>query len=156
MALPITNGKVIENQKLALINSTDRHLSNKNNQLNDEDWTYINAILKSNFGGLYNLQTPTHLKFPIFTPECAHKRVPAPIDTSEEFNQKFNQNFDNLQKQTRNRQLLCKLQRRRFCFTDGLLFRRGRRKLTGGLLFRWRGLQFRWRTWWRSHPEDNL
>ena len=90
MASTITNGEIIEKQKQNLLKSSDRYLPGKNDHLDNRDWTYINAILKSNFGGQSNIQEPNYPGLRLLTPEGVQERAPAPREALINFNQKFN------------------------------------------------------------------
>jgi hypothetical protein len=82
--------KMIEKKKQELLKISNQYLPGKNEHLDNDDWTYINAILKSNFGGQSNIEDLNYPELPLLTPEGVKESAPAPRKTSIKFNQKIN------------------------------------------------------------------
>ena len=60
--------------------------------MDNEDWTYINAILNSSSGDRDKIEKLNYPRVPLLTPESVRQSAPAPRHASIKFDQKFNQN----------------------------------------------------------------
>ncbi len=68
-------------------------LKEEDDNLDDEDLAYINALLNSSSKTRFNHANSNSPELPIFTPEGPRKRALAHIRPPPKFNQKFNQNL---------------------------------------------------------------